>query len=153
MQVSLGFGFGRSVYELEPDQGAEAIMWEMIGQTFAIIGMSVAKISLGLFLLRLVVTKWHRVAIWTVMLSLFACSCATAAVLWTQCTPVQGIYDVRVRPTAKCDVPITPIATLLGGKLAMNLRPDKADPQAQSGVLLPTSSLPSSQPLSSGAST
>ena len=121
MQISLGYGFGQSVYTLEVDHAAKAIMWEMIGQTFAVIGMAAAKISLGLFLLRLVVTKWHRISIWSVMLSLLALSCVTIVVLWNQCTPVEGIYDPRVRPTAKCDVSITPVATLLGGKTLSSL--------------------------------
>lgn len=46
----------------------EATKYECIGQAFAIIGMSIAKASLGAFLLRLVVVPWHRIAIWTMMM-------------------------------------------------------------------------------------
>lgn len=93
----------------------------MVGQTFAVLGMAITKVSLGLFLLRLVVINWHRIAIWLVMTTLCICSVLTAVMLWMQCTPVEGIYDPRVKPTANCNIAITPFAILLGGKLGLSL--------------------------------
>lgn len=86
--MALPYGFGESMDDLEHDNAVQAIKWEMIGQTFAALGMSIAKLSMGLFLLRLVVNKWHRIAIWSMMLSLFGCSCLIAVVFWVQCIPV-----------------------------------------------------------------
>lgn len=101
------------------------------GQTFAVIGntpsallvvnvkanlpgMSTAKVSLGLFLLRIVVEQWHRVAIWIASLSLFAVSVMTAVLLWTQCIPAQAIFDIRV--DGRCIFKITPFSIVLGCK-------------------------------------
>ncbi|RYP80988.1 hypothetical protein DL770_006033 [Monosporascus sp. CRB-9-2] len=114
LQLALQFGFGQAIADLDLDAIALAIKWEMVGQTFAVVGMAVSKMSLGLFLLRLVVERWHRVSIWVAMLSLFGCSILTAVMFWVQCVPVQGIYDPVVKPAAKCNIPITPFAVMLG---------------------------------------
>ena len=63
---------------------SQAILWEAIGQTFAIFGMVIAKWSLGLFLLRLVVQVWHKVVIWAAMAFLMAVSISTCFVFWLQ---------------------------------------------------------------------
>lgn len=131
LQLALQFGFGQSIEVLEVENIALAIKWEMVGQTFAVLGMAISKVSLGLFLLRLMVERWHRIAIWAVMLSLLGCSVLTAVMFWVQCVPVEAIYDPRLKTPDNCKIPITPFATLLGGKLvAAYLRDIKRDKSA-----------------------
>ncbi|KAG9253968.1 uncharacterized protein F5Z01DRAFT_687388 [Emericellopsis atlantica] len=113
-QVALNFGFGQSISVLELENIALAIKWEMVGQTFAVLGMAISKVSLGLFLLRLMVQQWHRIVIWAVMLSLFGCSVLTAVVFWIQRVPVEAIYDPRLKTPEACTIPITPFAVMLG---------------------------------------
>ncbi|KAI8276715.1 hypothetical protein K4K59_009689 [Colletotrichum sp. SAR11_240] len=121
LQVSLRYGFGQSIPDIMSagslQDVADAIYWEMVGQTFAVLGMAISKVSLGLFLLRIFPQLWHRVAIWAVMVVLMSVSIATAILFWVQCVPVQAIYDVRLRATATCNIPITPAAVTLGGTL------------------------------------
>ncbi|EAQ87745.1 hypothetical protein CHGG_04364 [Chaetomium globosum CBS 148.51] len=51
--VSAHYGFGQRVADIgDLDDLANTILFEAIGQTFAVVGMAVAKWSLGLFLLR-----------------------------------------------------------------------------------------------------
>ena len=52
----------------------KATLYECIGQGFAIIGMAIAKASLGFFFLRLVSSRLHRIAIWTAMALVSAAS-------------------------------------------------------------------------------
>lgn len=70
-----------------PDDLSDAVLFEAIGQTFAVIGMAVAKWSLGLFLLRLVKSRWHKIVIWFSMACLMGASVSTCFVFWLQCTP------------------------------------------------------------------
>lgn len=119
LQISLQHGFGQNVMSLEVDQVAEAIKMEMIGQTFAVIGMAVAKVSMGLFLLRLVAVRWHKIAIWTMIIALMSVSVLTAIMFWVQCLPSRGIWDPRERPNSKCNIQITPFAVTLGGNLTL----------------------------------
>lgn len=90
----------------------KAVYNELIGQTFAVLGMAIAKLSLGIFLLRIVVKQWHRISIWISMISLFIVSVVTAIVLWVQRLPSQSIYDPRV--PGNTVIPVTPVSVLLG---------------------------------------
>jgi hypothetical protein len=87
----------------------------MIGQTFAVIGMAVAKSSLGLFLLRIVVERWQKILIWVAMGSLSILSVLTAVMFWVQCVPVTKIFD-PVRVPGACNIDVTPFAITLGGE-------------------------------------
>jgi hypothetical protein len=120
VHISANYGFGQTMPGLDAgneafDNVAMAIKYEMIGQTFAVIGMGVAKTSLGLFLLRIVVELWHQIAIWVAMVSLMLVSVITAIVFWVQCIPAEKIYD-RMRVEGVCQIDVTPFAILLGGR-------------------------------------
>ncbi len=89
-----------------------AILFEAIGQTFVVIGMAVAKWSLGLFLLRLVSKTWHKIAIWVTMSSLVAASISVCLVFWLQCTPPAYLYDRRILG-GYCHINTTPVSFTL----------------------------------------
>ncbi|EKJ77761.1 hypothetical protein FPSE_02259 [Fusarium pseudograminearum CS3096] len=113
-------GFGQSMpgpdaSNIAFDHAAYAIKNQMIGQTFAVIGMSIAKFSLGFFLLRIVVEKWQRIAIWFAMVTLSFFSGLCAIMFWLQCTPVTKIFD-PIRVEGVCNISVTPYAVALGGK-------------------------------------
>lgn len=99
---------------LSMDEAVHAIYLEMVGQTFAVLGMAIAKLSLGIFLLRIVVKTWHRVSIWASMVSLSIVSVMTAVLFWTQRLPSRSIYDPRV--PGRTVVNIVPFSVLLGCK-------------------------------------
>ncbi|KAJ5784142.1 uncharacterized protein N7518_009819 [Penicillium psychrosexuale] len=105
-------GFGQSINALEMDSAVKAVYNEMIGQTFAILGMAIAKISLGTFLLRIVIKRWHRISIWTSMISLSIVSVMTALIFWFQRLPSRSIWDRRV--PGYTVVPVTPFSVMLG---------------------------------------
>lgn len=107
-------GFGRHMYELTVDDAVHAVYTEMVGQTFAVVGMTVAKISLGLFLLRIVVSFWQKVVLWINIVAIFISSLVCAFVFWLQCIPSQAIYDPRVKGT--CHVSVEGSAITLGSE-------------------------------------
>ncbi|GMF74839.1 unnamed protein product [Aspergillus oryzae] len=49
------------------DEAVQAVYMEMVGQTFAVLGMAIAKLSLGIFLLRIVVCPWSFQTTWPKM--------------------------------------------------------------------------------------
>lgn len=112
MTISGLYGFGQSITSLEMDLAVKAVYYEMIGQTFAVLGMAIAKLSLGIFLLRIVVKKWHRISIWISMVSLAIVSVMTAILFWIQKLPSESIYDPRV--PGRLIVRVTPFSILLG---------------------------------------
>jgi hypothetical protein len=107
-------GFGQPIYTLPTDSAVQAVYNEMIGQTFAVIGMAIAKLSLGTFLLRIVVKQWHRISIWVSMVSLSIVSVMTATIFWIQRLPSKSIYDPRV--PGRIIINVTPFSILLGCK-------------------------------------
>ncbi|GFF23654.1 hypothetical protein IFM61606_08897 [Aspergillus udagawae] len=112
LTISNQHGFGHPIKTLSLDEAVQAIYLEMIGQTFAVLGMAIAKLSVGIFLLRLVVKTWHRVSIWVSMVSLSIVSVLTAIMFWTQRLPSKSIYDPRV--PGRTVVNIVPFSVLLG---------------------------------------
>lgn len=108
------FGFGQPIADLPTDSAVKAVYYEMIGQTFAVLGMAIAKLSLGIFLLRIVVKQWHRISIWISMVSLSIVSVMTAIIFWIQRLPSEAIYDPRVK--GRTIVIVTPFSILLGCK-------------------------------------
>lgn len=113
---SARYGFGQNVWDLDPDDAVRALLFEAIGQTFAVTGMAVAKWSLGVFLLRIVVERSHTWAIWIAMLALMAASISTCFIFWLQCTPPAYLYDRRL--AGYCHIEPTPVSMTLGSKHA-----------------------------------
>ena len=74
----------------------KAVHSGMVAQPFAVLGMAIAKLSLGISLLRTVVKQWHHTPIWISMVSLAIGSVTTAILFWIQKLPSESIYDPRV---------------------------------------------------------
>jgi hypothetical protein len=120
VHISAHYGFGQPMpgpdaLPSEFYNAALAVQIQMTGQTFAIIGMAVAKFSIGLFLLRIVVVKWQKNLIWVAMGSLSIVSVLTTVMFWVQCVPVTKIFD-PVRVPGACNIDVTPFAIALGGE-------------------------------------
>ncbi|KAK8045532.1 hypothetical protein PG993_005556, partial [Apiospora rasikravindrae] len=109
--VSAEYGFGQNMYDLDPDDSVRAVLFEAIGQTFAVTGMAIAKWSLGIFLLRIVLEESHKWAIWIAMLALMAASISVCFVFWLQCTPPAYLWDRRI--AGYCHVDSTPVSMTL----------------------------------------
>lgn len=58
--------------------------------------MAIAKWSMGLFLLRIIVKKYQRIAIWSMMISLLLSSFLISTLFWTQRLPPSSIFDQRI---------------------------------------------------------
>ncbi|KAH6985377.1 hypothetical protein EDB80DRAFT_821903 [Ilyonectria destructans] len=112
--ISAMYGFGRDISDI-PDtwKMAKAVLYECVGQTFNVIGMTLAKWSLGLFLLRIVQEPWHKTAIWASMLLLMGASISCMFCFWLQCSPIAFLWDWAI-PGGKCELNTLPIYIILG---------------------------------------
>ncbi|CAI6099652.1 unnamed protein product [Clonostachys chloroleuca] len=97
-----GYGQDMVIVQEKPDEMKKAIIYLAVGQTFAMVGMTVAKWSLGLFLLRLVESAWHKTSIWMTLVLLAIASLLSTFVFWFQCSPPRAMWD-RTLPGAKCE--------------------------------------------------
>ncbi|GME23092.1 hypothetical protein GTA08_BOTSDO05512 [Neofusicoccum parvum] len=89
-------GLGSHSTELTGDQFATAIKWELMGQTCNILAIATSKSSVAVFLIRIVNVAWHKWMLhFCIASTCFVCvSCII--LMFTQCTPVQSIWDHRI---------------------------------------------------------
>jgi hypothetical protein len=115
IQVSVHNGLGRSLWALPLNKSSDAIFWTYVANTFAITGNAFAKLSMGLFLLRVVQLRWHRIALWVLVGVTCSTSAALTIMLWNQTTPVKASWD-PLRTPGKWNIRIQPMSVGLGGK-------------------------------------
>ncbi|KAI1497960.1 hypothetical protein F5X99DRAFT_395229 [Biscogniauxia marginata] len=113
IQISVQYGLGRSFWELSVDDSSNAIFWTYVANSFAIIGNAMAKLSMGLFLLRVVQIRWHKVALWGAVIVTAATSTALTIMLWNQTTPIKASWD-PLRTKGKWNISIQPMSVGLG---------------------------------------
>lgn len=70
---------------------------------------------MGLFLLRVVQVRWHKIALWTAVTITILTSVILTTMLWTQTTPVKASWDV-LRTPGIWHFHIQPLSVGLGGK-------------------------------------
>ncbi|KAI2777749.1 hypothetical protein F4815DRAFT_479838 [Daldinia loculata] len=107
IQISVHYGLGQNFWTLSIDDTANSIFWTYVANTFAITGNAMAKLSMGLFLLRVVQVRWHKIALWTAVVITTATSFILVIMLWNQTTPIKaswdplrtpGIWNIRIQP-------------------------------------------------------
>ncbi|KAI0405526.1 hypothetical protein F4802DRAFT_597082 [Xylaria palmicola] len=114
VQVSAQFGFGREVSEIEsPDDVTRAILAEMIGQTFLIIGNVASKLAITFFLIKLANKRTHKISIWLPVIAFAIFVTIALIVSWLSCQPTSHTWDPRV--PGECAVDPTPTAVIAGG--------------------------------------
>ena len=82
-------------------------MWEAIGQAICIMGIAASKSSVAVFLLRIVILKWHKALLWFCIISTTIWCTVTTVLLFVQTTPVAFLWD----------------RTIVGGRQNFNFTP------------------------------
>ncbi|KAF4774681.1 hypothetical protein HER10_EVM0002379 [Colletotrichum scovillei] len=111
--LAANHGFGQTPDEIgNIEEVVRATLFECIGQGFAIVGMAIAKWSMGFFLLRIVTLGWHKVAIWTAMVLVGLASIAQVLCFWLSCVPFDYVYDRRIEG-GYCPIDMRPTSYIL----------------------------------------
>ncbi|KAH8900234.1 hypothetical protein GQ53DRAFT_709630 [Thozetella sp. PMI_491] len=113
LQVAVQYGFGQSLWTLPLDDTSDAIFWSYVANTFAITGNAMAKLSMGLFLLRVVQVRWHKIALWVLVFITASTSFALVVMLWNQTKPVKASWD-PLRTPGVWVIQIQPMSVMLG---------------------------------------
>jgi len=113
IQVSVNHGLGSNFWTLSTAQGSDAIFWTYVANSFAITGNAMAKLSMGLFLLRVVQVRWHKVALWIAVIVTVTTSAVWVIMLWNQTTPIKASWD-PLRTPGKWHYQIKPLSVGLG---------------------------------------
>lgn len=122
IQVAVHYGLGQSFWNLSLQSSSDAIFWTYVANTFAITGNAMAKLSMGLFLLRVVQLRWHKIALWTLVGVTASTSIALTIMLWNQSEPIKMSWD-PFRTPGKWKIQIQPMSVGLGGKKILQCIP------------------------------
>ncbi|KAI5922871.1 hypothetical protein F4810DRAFT_711182 [Camillea tinctor] len=99
IQVAVLHGYGRS--DLQGNDAVDATYFRMIGQTFSVLAVGASKASVGALLLRLVLVRWQKIAVWVVVVVIGVLSVLGAIFTWVACKPLAFSYDERI-PGGSC---------------------------------------------------
>jgi len=89
-------------------------MWEVIGQGICILGIAISKASVALFLLRIVVLRWHKMLLWLCIIITSALCVITTILLFVQCKPAAFLWDTSIEG-GYCWLKFTPVGITTGG--------------------------------------
>ncbi|OAK94201.1 hypothetical protein IQ06DRAFT_330277 [Phaeosphaeriaceae sp. SRC1lsM3a] len=95
ISVGVTYGVGKKtadILRLELDY-SKAIMWEAIGQGVCIMGIAASKSSVAIFLLRIVLRRWHIALLWFCIISTTVLCIITTTLLFVQCKPSAFLWD------------------------------------------------------------
>jgi hypothetical protein len=114
IQVAVHYGLGETFWSLDFESSSRAVFWTYIANTFAISGNALSKISMGLFLLRVVQLTWHKIAITSLLIITTGTSMTLIIMVWNQTDPINASWDpIRVKGIWKLD--LQPLGVGLGG--------------------------------------
>ena len=93
----MGYGIGRHVYYLPHDHAVFATKLDWLSQAFVIPALTIGKISVAFFILRLSNTKWHFYFLHTINVTLLLIN--IPLIIWTyaQCKPPAMLWDPTLR--------------------------------------------------------
>ncbi|KAL6713802.1 hypothetical protein ACLMJK_008294 [Lecanora helva] len=97
MTVAVHNGLGQHRWALQPDNATQAVKYSWIAQAFSIFTFAFSKISVALFLLLRVVgaarSFWHKAFLYFMSISLLLVNIVVVTLVFTQCRPVQKLFD------------------------------------------------------------
>jgi hypothetical protein len=116
ISVGVRYGVGKKtadIVRLELDY-SKAIMWEAIGQGICIMGISASKASVAIFLLRIVLKRWHIALLWACITSTTVLCIITTTLLFVQCKPSAFLWDHTIEG-GYCWLNFTQVGLIMGG--------------------------------------
>lgn len=111
--VGVQYGIGKRYADVPPADYSKAIMWEAIGQAICIMGIAASKSSVAVFLLRIVILKWHKWLLWFCIMSTTIWCTVTTILLFLQSKPTAFLWD-RTIPGGRQVFDFTPVGLSMG---------------------------------------
>ncbi|AEO54629.1 hypothetical protein MYCTH_2297381 [Thermothelomyces thermophilus ATCC 42464] len=94
--ASTRWGVGRHLDSVSLDDSIAAGRLLFVAEFFAILAVAVSKTSFAVTLLRFAFERWHRVFLWSVIVSVNMAMWSCAALLLAQCQPTEKLWDVEL---------------------------------------------------------
>ncbi|KAF5563935.1 sterol regulatory element-binding ECM22 [Fusarium phyllophilum] len=101
---------GQHYEDLEVPQFAHAMLYTLIGQVFVALATGMGKVSVAMFLLRIVMKPWHRWLLWFCAVSMVIMSISLAVTVFAQCTLAESIWNPELADQRVCHLSLTIVA-------------------------------------------
>jgi len=95
-------GVGMHTFSITPDEFVKMLHWQFFHSLIVTLGISLVKISVACFLLRLVPGKAYRWFLYGMMIFLTAFTLSSEGTLLFSCVPIRASWDHFSEPNAKC---------------------------------------------------
>ena len=89
----MAYGVGRHIYFLGHEQSVKALRFDWLSQAFVIPALTIGKISVSFFILRLSNTKWHTWFFHTINATLIIINIPLIVLTYAQCKPAALLWD------------------------------------------------------------
>ncbi|KAH8667984.1 hypothetical protein BGZ60DRAFT_528324 [Tricladium varicosporioides] len=101
------YGAGRhAIYISPPSNITTGLKLNFVIQPIMLSGVTFVKVSIGFFLLRIAPNDWYRRSLIGVNTFLLVITTFFVITLFVQCKPLAAVWDLSLRPTAKCWDPL-----------------------------------------------
>lgn len=114
-QLSCNWGFDSPAWSYDNPNYSQIMITVVAAQTLVLVSLTLAKVSVGLFILNLILERWQRIFMWVLMAILVGLSISAFGVSWLACTPVEALWDTKYLYTRTC-IDAFPVAILHGGE-------------------------------------
>ncbi|RBR26004.1 uncharacterized protein FIESC28_01277 [Fusarium coffeatum] len=103
-------GMGQRHDDLATSEFAKAMLYILTGQVFIALATGMGKVSVAMFLLRIVMKPWHRWFLWFCNITITIFSIFLAIVVFAQCTPTESIWNPVLADQRVCNISLTVVA-------------------------------------------
>ncbi|PBP28427.1 hypothetical protein BUE80_DR000494 [Diplocarpon rosae] len=95
-------GKGMHSASIRPDEFVRILQWQFYHSVIVTVGISLVKLSVAFFLLRLVPSKSYRIFLYCIVAFLVAFTFSSASTIIFSCLPIRASWDRASEPDAKC---------------------------------------------------
>ncbi|KAJ4174290.1 hypothetical protein NW754_004705 [Fusarium falciforme] len=101
---------GQHVDDLETYQFSDALLYLLCAQSVVSMAIGMGKVTVAVFLLRIVTASWHRWFLWFCIASMMILSIFLSIAVFAQCTPVESIWNPLLIDQKVCYLSLTVVA-------------------------------------------
>ncbi|TVY83039.1 hypothetical protein LSUE1_G004301 [Lachnellula suecica] len=95
-------GVGMFSAAISDSELVKLLHWQFFHSIIVTVGISLVKLSVAFFLLRLVPSKAYKILLWCMIAFLVAFTISSAGTITFSCTPVSASWDLSLALTARC---------------------------------------------------
>ncbi|KAH9206630.1 hypothetical protein DL95DRAFT_486690, partial [Leptodontidium sp. 2 PMI_412] len=112
---SAAAGMGQHSGDLTTEMFAKSMFFILLAEAFGTLAIGVGKVAVALFLMCVIVSKWHKGILWFCIATMMALGALLVISIWVQCTPTRSLWDPRLAAERVCHLDFISLAKVFCG--------------------------------------